>query len=192
MGYGGSIDCEIICDQPKHKPQKEPKCDSSAYCKYNCCPHKPVYQPPQQLRCYEDCFFSGGSGGKGGKGGKGGYYGSFGGYGGYGGKGGKGGKGGYYGGFQQCTIFCEGDIGWDNMYWNYENYSFGYGRDKNSWNTGGGYIGGGSSGGYYSSGSNNNHKYNPMPAYQPPKCDPSQYCYDYNCCYPQQNCYEIC
>merc|ERR1712238_642347 len=111
--YGGSIDCEIVCDQPKHKPQKEPKCDSSAYCKYNCCPHKPVYQPPQQLRCYEDCFFSGGSGGKGGKGGKGGYYGSFGGYyGGYGGKGGKGGKGGYYGGFQQCTIFCEGDIGW--------------------------------------------------------------------------------
>merc|ERR1712238_101204 len=81
--------------------------------------------------------------------------------------------------------------GWDNMYWNYENYSFGYGRDKNYWNTGG-YIGGGSSGGYYSSGSNNNHKYNPMPAYQPPKCDPSQYCYDYNCCYPQQNCYEIC
>merc|ERR1712238_363711 len=199
MGYGGSIDCEIICDQPKHKPQKEPKCDSSAYCKYNCCPHKPVYQPPQQLRCYEDCFFSGGSGGKGGKGG----------------------KGGYYGGFQQCTIFCEGDIGWDNMYWDYENYSFGYGRDKNSWNTGG-YIGGGSSGGYYSSGSNNNHKYNPMPAYQPPqnnhkynpkpayqppqnnhkynpmpayqppKCDSSPWCYDYNCCHPQQNCYEIC
>merc|ERR1712238_469692 len=149
--YGGSIDCEIVCDQPKHKPQKEPKCDSSAYCKYNCCPHKPVYQPPQQLRCYEDCFFSGGSGGKGGKGGKGGYYGSF----------------------QQCTIFCEGDIGWDNMYWNYENYSFGYGRDKNYWGNTGGYIGGGSSAGYYSSGSNNNHKYNPMPAYQPPKCDPS-------------------
>merc|ERR1712238_614534 len=226
MGYGGSIDCEIICDQPKHKPQKEPKCDSSAYCKYNCCPHKPVYEPPQQLRCYEDCFFSGGSGGKGGKGGKGGYYGSFGGYygsfGGYGGKGGKGGKGGYYGGFLQCTIFCEGDSGWDNMYWDYQDYAFGYGRDKNSWNTGG-YIGGGSFGsGYYSSGSNNNHKYNPMPAYQPPqnnhkynptpayqapqsnhkynpmpayqppKCDPSQYCYDYNCCYPQQNCYEIC
>merc|ERR1711935_941061 len=93
---------------------------------------------------------------------------------------------GYYGGFQQCTIFCEGDSGWNNMYWDYEDYAFGYGRDKSYWNTGG-----------YNpmpayQPPQNNHKYNPMPAYQPPKCDSSQWCYDYNCCNPQQNCYEIC
>merc|ERR1712161_155161 len=98
----------------------------------------------------------------------------------------------------------EGDSGWNNMYWNYEDYAFGYGRDKNYWNSGGS-IGTWSGSGYYSSNNNNkynpmpayqppqnNHKYNPMPAYQPPKCDPSEWCYDYNCCHPQQNCYEIC
>merc|ERR1711957_725524 len=76
-------ECEIVCDDykephmPNYKPPAYPSkgCDSSAYCKYNCC----------QQRCYEDCFFIGGS--KGGKGGKGfgGYYGGIiGGY--YGGK----------------------------------------------------------------------------------------------------------
>merc|ERR1712238_167643 len=110
-----------------HKPpkQQQHKCDSSPYCDgSNCCPR----QPQPQLRCYEECFFSGGSY-YGGKGGKGGYYGGGGfGYGGYGGKGGKGGKGGGSS-FQSetCVIVCETDYDWDVMYWAVP-YCYGYGR----------------------------------------------------------------
>jgi len=31
-----------------------------------------------------------------------------------------------------------------------------------------------------------------MPAYKPPQCDSSSYCYSYNCCKQQENCYEVC
>merc|ERR1712161_111276 len=118
-----------------HKPPKQQhQCDSSPYCAVSrCCPR----QPQPQLRCYEECFFSGGSY-YGGKGGKGGYYGGggFGGgyYGGFGGKGGKGGKGGGSS-FQSqtCVIICETDYNWNEMYFGLD-YCFGYGRNKNSWN----------------------------------------------------------
>merc|ERR1712238_346543 len=137
-----------------YPPQHPAPCDASPYCQgYNCCPR-------QELRCYEDCFFSrggGGYGGKGGKGGKGGYYGGgfagyYGGVAGYGGFGGKGGKGGKGGGssfqYESCVIVCETDSNWDPMYLDDANYCSGYGRNKGTWNLSscGGRSGGGRSG----------------------------------------------
>merc|ERR1712238_366561 len=117
---------------PAYYPPQQHQCDPSPYCAGSrCCPR----QPQPQLRCYEECFFSGGS-----------YY---------GGKGGKGGKGGGSS-FQSetCVIVCETDYDWDVMYWAVP-YCYGYGRNKNSWNNnscggGGGRHSGGVRSGYYS------------------------------------------
>merc|ERR1712238_312017 len=87
--------------------QQHQQCDPSPYCAGSrCCPR----QPQPQLRCYEECFFSGGS-----------YY------------GGKGGKGGSNFQSETCVIICETDYDWDVMYWAVP-YCYGYGRNKNSWN----------------------------------------------------------
>mmetsp|Transcript_21221 Transcript_21221/g.23776 ORF Transcript_21221/g.23776 Transcript_21221/m.23776 type:complete len:337 (+) Transcript_21221:75-1085(+) len=96
--------------------------------------------------------------------------------GGYGGKGGKGGKGGYYGGFVSSSSSSDyfsagydtGYIATDHKYNPVPVYQPQYQPPQND------------------------HKYNPLPVYKPPQCDPSEWCYDYNCCYPPQNCYEIC
>jgi len=50
---------------------------------------------------------------------------------------GKGGGGGSFS-YGSCVIICETDYDWDPMYWDYEDYCFGFGRDKRSWNSCGG------------------------------------------------------